>query len=644
VQEGFLPLDIKAKLSEKQFVKRDRIQVEVQGENMMESKAEPHRVVVEAIDADITALKVDAIVNSANTEMRLGGSRSIAGTIARKTKGKVQRDLDNDRKYPKPVQLGQIAVTKGFDLPCKFIFHLATHGGWTQGTEKDAELLKAISDGIVNSIKKAEELSLHTLAIPLIATGSLRLPMGLAIETHINALSHALTQESFLHLEKIVLVSHMNPWVLNHIKHLLSNINIQTHTQRTGSFDCSMADQGFPEHEDSFCCELDLKELEKLQLRKSGYLPEVDGLELENLNLDTSDRETTVSLDTISLMLEDGIHKGLGYPEKTVMLGLELAEARRQIKNLQEELRVALERITLLSGPENGPATGALPVAYAYNMVESEISPMLKMERLRRALGIVLRYFASLVFADYHASGCFENAVNEQCIRAFSRPATDGDWLNETENVASAYLTHSVIPVVINEIPGLWKKDQKNKSKFAGLCHSLVRLRNEIHEKTAFDESTAGEWLERALPIWHRMLKEGAPFLKYELFFMEGIDDFTSTDEIVYQVRWLMGQHLIPRSELVQWGERLQKGKLYVRNPVAGKSLNLSPFMAYEYSSITKTRETYCIEQIAKGKLSFATLRFPHKEDLPGYESNIFKRHNQSRVPLRGVGRNRQSN
>ena len=85
-----------------------------------------------------------------------------------------------------------------------------------------------------------------------------------------------------------------------------------------------------------------------------------------------------------------------------------------------------------------------------------------------------------------------------------------------------------------------------------------------------------------------------------------------------------MGEHLVPRSELVQWAERLQRGKLYLRDPEAGRSLNLSPFMAYEYSSITKTRETYCIDQIAQGKLSFTTLRFPHKEDLPGYHTGIF--------------------
>jgi hypothetical protein len=30
--------------------------------------------------------------------------------------------LNNDRKYPKPVPQGQIVVTKGFDLPCKFIW------------------------------------------------------------------------------------------------------------------------------------------------------------------------------------------------------------------------------------------------------------------------------------------------------------------------------------------------------------------------------------------------------------------------------------------------------------------------------------------------------------------------------------------
>jgi hypothetical protein len=55
--------------------------------------------------------------------------------------------------------------------------------------------------------------------------------------------------------------------------------------------------------------------------------------------------------------------------------------------------------------------------------------------------------------------------------------------------------------------------------------------------------------------------------------------------------------------------------------------LDLTPFIAYECSAITKTKDTYCIEQLVRGKIEFATLRFQHKEGLPGYQCPIFTRH-----------------
>jgi hypothetical protein len=67
---------------------------------------------------------------------------------------------------------------------------------------------------------------------------------------------------------------------------------------------------------------------------------------------------------------------------------------------------------------------------------------------------------------------------------------------------------------------------------------------------------------------------------------------------------------------------------MYLKDSLREASLDLSPFMAYEFSSITKTKETYCIEKINKGRLEFATIRFPYKEALPGYQTQIFTKHN----------------
>ena len=311
-------------------------------------------------------------------------------------------------------------------------------------------------------------------------------------------------------------------------------------------------------------------------------------------------------------------------------LKAELRAANLEIENLKEQLRIALGDLDKYYALKNIPCeeyrSAPLPIAFAHNMVESEIAPMLKMENLRRALGIALRYFASIVFADYHSLGCFSDEENKICREAFSRPVTDGTWFFAAEKIVRTYIERDKRPTLIKEIPNLWIDGRNKKTKFNGLCSDLVKLRNDIHGKVSIDETTARDWLERALPKWDAMLKEALPLCKYRLFYLEGIDDFGENGEILYHLKWIMGEHLVPRSERVQWRKKLRKGKLYLWDPETADSMDLTPFMAYEYNDITKTRETYCIEQIIKGRLTFATLRFPDKAELPNHQQKIFTR------------------
>lgn len=152
-----------------------------------------------AVKGDITDQKVDSIVNSANTRMSIGGTRSVSGAIIRKTKGRV---LDDLAKVEKPVDLGDIVVTEGHNLPCQFIFHLATHGTTSEEraiSDDDMVVrLYAITKGISNIIKKAEELKVSSLAMPIFATGSLGYSARIVIESILNSLQENLRKGSRL--------------------------------------------------------------------------------------------------------------------------------------------------------------------------------------------------------------------------------------------------------------------------------------------------------------------------------------------------------------------------------------------------------------------------------------------------------------
>ena len=93
---------------------------------------------LEIIRNDITKMKVDAIVNAANTELRMGGG--VCGAIFQAA-GAVE--LQEACKKIGECPTGQAVITDGFKLPAKYIIH--TPGPIWQGglNKEEAQLLKA---------------------------------------------------------------------------------------------------------------------------------------------------------------------------------------------------------------------------------------------------------------------------------------------------------------------------------------------------------------------------------------------------------------------------------------------------------------------------------------------------------------------
>jgi O-acetyl-ADP-ribose deacetylase (regulator of RNase III) len=69
---------------------------------------------------DITKMKVDAIVNAANTDLAQGGG--VCGAIF-KAAGAVQLQAACDKLAP--IHTGEAVITPGFKLPAKHVIHTA---------------------------------------------------------------------------------------------------------------------------------------------------------------------------------------------------------------------------------------------------------------------------------------------------------------------------------------------------------------------------------------------------------------------------------------------------------------------------------------------------------------------------------------
>jgi O-acetyl-ADP-ribose deacetylase (regulator of RNase III) len=115
--------------------------------------------VIEILDADITALQVDAIANAANTRLMHGGG--VAGAISRAGGPGVQRESDQRA----PIGLGEAVETTGGSMPCRWVIHAAT---MELGGPTSAEIIRRAT---ASTLRLADELGARSLALVAFGTG-----------------------------------------------------------------------------------------------------------------------------------------------------------------------------------------------------------------------------------------------------------------------------------------------------------------------------------------------------------------------------------------------------------------------------------------------------------------------------------------
>jgi|GEM_PF-61462 len=120
--------------------------------------------VLELVQGDITELEVDAIVNAANSSLKMGGG--VAGAILRKGGWKIQEECDRIGHCP----VGGAVITSAGRLKAKYVIHAV---GPRLGEGDEDEKLRSAT---ISSLRLADEHGVRSIAFPAISTGAFGFP------------------------------------------------------------------------------------------------------------------------------------------------------------------------------------------------------------------------------------------------------------------------------------------------------------------------------------------------------------------------------------------------------------------------------------------------------------------------------------
>lgn len=139
---------------------------------------------------------IEAIVNAANAELRIGGG--VAGTIHRAA----GPGLEEECRPLAPIRPGQAVITAAHNLPNRHVIHCL---GPVYGIDRPSDSL--LASCYRNALRLAEQYAIRSMAFPALSTGAFGYPVEQAARIAFQTILEALPALSTVRLIRFVLFS-----------------------------------------------------------------------------------------------------------------------------------------------------------------------------------------------------------------------------------------------------------------------------------------------------------------------------------------------------------------------------------------------------------------------------------------------------
>lgn len=145
-------------------------------------------VEIEILLCDITKLEVDAIVNSANSSLRMGSG--LSGAIHRAAGPKLYEECS---QYG-TLNPGEAIITKGYNLLSKHVIHTVAPKWYLNGPSREKELKSCY----IESMKLAEENEIKEIAFPCIGMGIYKCPLEIGAKIAVDIVKSKMNNFKFI--------------------------------------------------------------------------------------------------------------------------------------------------------------------------------------------------------------------------------------------------------------------------------------------------------------------------------------------------------------------------------------------------------------------------------------------------------------